>query len=86
MLTNKNVVCGVPQCSILEPLLFIIYMKDICRTSKLLSFILFADDTTAYLSIKCVNNLYNTMNNELKEVCNWFKCNTLSLKYALKLI
>ena len=75
----KNVTCGVPQGSILGPLLFILQMNDICNTSKLLSFILFADDTTVFLSDKDVNVLYNTMNNELYEVCNWFKCNKLSL-------
>ena len=75
----ENVICGVPQGSILGPLLFILYMNDICSTSNLLSFILFADDTTAFLSDKDVNVLYDTMNKELQEVSNWFKCNTLSL-------
>ena len=43
-------------------------MNNICKTSKLLSFILFADDTTVFLSDKDVNVLYDTMNNELHEV------------------
>ena len=54
-------------------------MNDICNTSNLLSFILFADDTTVFFSDKDVNVLYDTMNNELYEVCNWFKYNKLSL-------
>ena len=75
----ENISCGVPQGSILGPLLFILYMNDICKTSKLLSFILFADDTTVYYSNKNNKTLCNTVNNELKEVVNWFKCNKLSL-------
>ena len=77
--SHEKVICGVPQGSILGPLLFILYMNDICNTSKLLSFILFADDTTVFFSDKDINVLYDTMNNELQEVCNWFKCNKLSL-------
>jgi len=78
----ENVHCGVPQGSILGPLLFILYMNDICSTFKLLSFILFADDTTVFYSNSDINNVYDTINCELKEVCNWFKCNKLSLNAA----
>ena len=78
----ENVKCGVPQGSILGPLLFILYMNDICKTSKLLSFILFADDTTVFYSDNDVQNLCDTMNCELNEVVNWFKCNKLSLNAA----
>ena len=54
-------------------------MNDICHTSNLLNTILFADDTTVFYSHKNVSELCNTLNNELKEVCNWFKANKLSL-------
>jgi hypothetical protein len=75
----NDIRCGVPQGSILGPLLFIIYMNDICNTSSLLNTILFADDTTVFYSHKDMHILCTTLNDELKEVCNWFKANKLSL-------
>ena len=54
-------------------------MNDICFTSSLLKFILFADDTTVFYSNDDISVLYDTVNRELNEVCNWFKCNKLSL-------
>ena len=59
---SLTITCGVPQGSVLGPLLFLIYMNDISRCSKKLSFILFADDTNLFYSHKNVDILYNTMN------------------------
>ena len=75
----ESIKCGVPQGSILGPLLFILYVNDITNTSSILDFILFADDTTILYSNKDIKNNINTVNEELNEVSNWFKANKLSV-------
>ena len=57
-----------------------IYMSDICFTSKLLRCILFADDRTVFHLDNDINFLYDTVNRELQEVCNWFKLSLNSSK------
>ena len=47
----KNIKCRVPQGSILGPVLFILYINDICEVSKLLNIILFADDTSIFTQL-----------------------------------
>ena len=76
---TDSIKCGVPQESILGPLLFILSVNDICNVSPLLFKILFADDTCVLLSGKNLNTLVALMNTELISLNNWFKANKLSL-------
>ena len=76
---TRGIKCGVPQGSILGPLLFIISVNDICNVSPMLFKILYADDTCVLISGNRLNNLIDRLNTELISLNNWFKANKLSL-------
>jgi len=80
--TPMAVTCGVPQGSILGPLLFLVYINDIHRSSSIMKFILFADDTTLLASNKSLSALMNLVNEELHVINEWLKTNKLSLNIA----
>ena len=69
----QNIAIGVPQGSILVPLLFLVYINDLANIASSIDFVLFADDT----------NLFSTANNGLQQqlplVEQWSSANKLVL-------
>ena len=78
----KNISCGVPQGSVVGPLLFLLYINDLPNISSKLNFFLFADDTNIYFECKDLRNLEKIMNFELKKLYEWLCINRLSLNIS----
>ena len=75
----QTIKCGVPQGSILGPLLFILYINDLPDASELTDPLLFANDSSIFYSHSNPNCLESVLNDELQNIDIWLKCNKLSV-------
>ena len=76
---NLPINCGVPQGSILGPLLFLIYINDMHHAMEFSTTTHFADDTNLFYSCKSFKNLRKNLNKDLALLFDWLCANRLSL-------
>ena len=77
--SRKKISCGVPQGSILGPLLFLIYVNDLAKVCNELFTVMYADDSNLFKNGKSLNNLEHIINKSLADISYWLKLNKLSL-------
>ena len=75
----STITCGVPQGSVLGPLLFLIYINDLVDIIENCDTFLYADDTVLVTSASNIHDAHRSLQHDLDNITNWCKGNRLSL-------
>lgn len=76
-----KVKCGVPQGSVLGPLLFLIYINDLANLPLKSSLLMYADDVAVFASGPNLNDIINDMQHDLSLIINWSNYNKLTINF-----
>ena len=81
MSTELPISTGVPQGSVLGPLLFLIYVNNLPMVRNIFTMLIYADDTTLYCNVN--NDVNNDLPNyELSKICDWLGANKFALNVS----
>lgn len=75
----KTIVKGVPQGSTLGPILFFVYVNDICNAGNTFGQVAFADDINILLVDNSLYNLHVKLNHELRNIFKWVSANEIAV-------
>ena len=78
---SKKIVCGVPQGSILGPLLFIVFINDLPLAMEYSLVSMYADDSTITTVVKTIPLIEEKLNSDLEHVSNWCHENRMAINF-----